>query len=219
MKFKIVALSSATLLLATAFTTGYVAQADHNYKYEDDDEYEYHDDYKKSHDDDHYEHMYKDDNEYDDHDYGAYPTASVQDTWNNWSRTVLVEKGSLPVNEPTLVSLTVENEKNNLSFTIIPRDGELFVPGAAVAKTLGSTAKVYETSQILDITSTNAEMIFKANTNVVYENRVKIPLPSVAFSMNGDIYVPISALINGLGYSVQWQAENQTFVCQLLTIN
>ncbi|TSI04740.1 copper amine oxidase N-terminal domain-containing protein [Lysinibacillus sp. BW-2-10] len=222
MDFKKIALSATTLLLVGTLSNGLLVKADDD---EDDDEHkfheEYHDDddkYEYEDDDEEYEYEYEEDDEYE-YDNYTDPTVSTQDTWNIWTRTMMVQKGELPFNESKNVTLTVENENNPLSFYVIPRDREFFVPGKAVAETLGAKATVYNTSKILEVTTDNTEMILRADKNVAYDNNLKTPLPSVAFYMNNDIYIPISVITNALGYSVEWQAENNTFICRPLTSN
>lgn len=230
MFLKRIASPLSVILLASTLTGGYTVQAD-DHKYDNEQEYYGHD--GKSSNDDYNKKYEKDDHDkeksYFDDDYDKknemnksidplYSKASMQDTWNNWTRTTSLEKGKLPFNDAKNVTLKIKNKKDSLSFTIIPRDGELFVPGKAVAKVLGGKATIYVISQILEVTNNNTELILKANTNVAYENNSHLPLPAVSFSMNGDVYVPISVITNALGYSVKWQQKNNQFICSAASI-
>ncbi len=227
MKFKIIGLFASTLLLAGTLTSGGMVKAD-DYEENDDDEHEYYENERKyrddDDDDDHDEYEY----EYDDDDDAEYeynydnftsPSVSEQSTWNIWTKTIAIQKGQLPFTEAKNVTLKVENENKEQSFYVIPREGEMFIPGKAVAEALGAKVRVYKTSQILEVTDDQTEIIFRANTNVAYHNDVKTPLPAVAFHFNNDIYIPISVITNGLGYSVEWKAESNTFICRSLTGN
>ena len=137
-------------------------------------------------------------------------------TWNIWTRTLIREKEDLPFTGSKLVNLKVADTNKELEFYVIPKDGEFFVPGKAVAQLLGAKATFYNTSRILDIQFQENALTFRAGTNVVYDNHVKTPLPAYAFYLNEELYVPISAITNGLGYVVEWQEDNQLFLCQSL---
>ena len=93
-----------------------------------------------------------------------------------------------------MTQLKVENSSGTIAVYVIPMDGELFVPGESVAKFLGAKAILYNTSQILEIAFNNSELIFRAGTNVVYDNRIKTPLPASSLYMNNDVYIPISVI-------------------------
>ena len=93
----------------------------------------------------------------------------------------------------------------------------MFIPGKTVASLFGEKATFYKISKILTIQYRENELIFRSGTNVVYENNIKTPLPANAFYLNDDVYVPISVITNGLGYVVEWQENEQTFLCQPLT--
>ncbi len=201
-------------LVTCTFTFGLSVRADddneHEYKkhekYDDDDRYEYdHDD-----DDDRYE--------YDDEDESYNTNGEVYEkgTWNIWTRELVMEKEVLPFSTSKLVNLKVVDMNKELNFYVIPKDGEFFVPGKTVAQLLGAKATFYKTSKILDIKYQENELVFRSGTNVVYDNNVKTPLPASSFYLNEELYVPISVITNGLGYVVEWQEDNQMFLCQLL---
>ncbi|MGE7623918.1 hypothetical protein ACQKMD_12925 [Viridibacillus sp. NPDC096237] len=50
-----------------------------------------------------------------------------------------------------------------------------------MAELLGAKASFYKTSRILEVISNETKLLFRVNTNVVYENTVKKPLPAIAF--------------------------------------
>jgi len=213
MKKKRISLILAFLVTCT-FTFGLSVRADddheHEYKkhekYDDDDRYEY--DHDDDDDDDRYE--------YDDEDESYKTNGEVYEkgTWNIWTRELVMEKEVLPFSMSKLVNLKVVGMNKELNFYVIPKDGEFFVPGKTVAQLLGAKATFYKTSKILDIQYQENELVFRSGTNVVYDNNVKTPLPASSFYE--ELYVPISVITNGLGYVVEWQEDNQMFLCQLL---
>lgn len=220
MNMKKITLSFSTILLIGALSNGLIVNAD-----DDDDDHKYYEKYKKyrdddwdEHDDDDDKYEYEEDEEYK-YENNTYSTVSKHQTWNIWTRTITVQKGELPFNDPKNVTLKLENETNELSIYVIPRDGELLVPGKSIAEFLGAETSFYKTSQILEVSDTNTNLILRANTNVAYDDDVKTPIPSIAFYLNNDIYIPISVIVNGLGYLVEWQEENNTFICQLFATN
>lgn len=216
---------ATALLLSSTLLIGSIAQADDDYEdYEEYEEYEYNDDKH----DKHYDHDDYDDDDYDDdnyeeyeeheyNDYNNYPTtndtAPINSSWNIWSKEAVEHTTTLPFSNAATVTMTADSSTNSTELYVIPKDGEFFVPAQKVAKLLGATASYYAESQILEVKTTTTQLIFRAGTNVVYETNVKTPLPAKSFAMNNDLYVPISTITNGLGYSVEWQAENETFIC------
>ncbi|MGE7944807.1 copper amine oxidase N-terminal domain-containing protein [Lysinibacillus xylanilyticus] len=202
------------LVLAGVITNGVVIYAD------DDDEHEYkeHEEYE-DYDDDDYEHdeEYYDEDEEGEETYYFQDAVSEKGTWNIWTRTVVADKEVLPFTNSQKVTLKVEGTNKEQNFSVIPKDGEFFVPGKTVAQVLGAKATFYKESKILAIQYQANELLFRAGTNVVYDNNVKTPSPAQAFYVNEELYVPISAITNGLGYLAEWQESNQTFVCQPIT--
>lgn len=167
-------------------------------------------------DDDDDDEKYYDDEE-EGETYYFQDAVSAKGTWNIWTRTVAVDKEALPFTNSQKVTLKVEGTNKELSFFIVPKDGEFFVPGKAIAQVLGAEATFYKESKILAIQKEANELIYRAGTNVVYDNNMKTPSPAQAFYMNEELYVPISTITNGLGYIAEWQENRQTFVCQPIT--
>jgi len=196
------------LALAGFITNGVVVLADddkHEYKEHE----EYKDDYE--HDEEYYDDDADDEGE---ETYYFQDAVSEKGTWNIWTRTVVTDKEVLPFTNSQKVTLKVEGTNKELNFSVIPKDGEFFVPGKTVAQVLGAKATFYKESKILAIQYQANELLFRAGTNVVYDNNVKTPSPAQAFYVNEELYVPISTITNGLGYLAEWQESNQTFVCQ-----
>jgi len=203
------------LILASFITNDVVVHADdHEHEDKKHEKYKEYKDYKDDDDDDE---KYYDDDEEEGETYYFQDAVSEKGTWNIWTRTVAADKAVLPFTSSQKVTLTVEGTKKELSFFVIPKDGEFFVPGKAVAKVLGAKATFYKESKILAIQDQTNELIYRAGTNVVYDNNVKIPSPAQAFYVNEELYVPISTITNGLGYIAEWQENYQTFVCQPIT--
>ena len=201
------------LVLAGFISNGVVVHAD-----DDEHEYKEHEEYKDDDDDD-YEHdeEYYDEDEEGEETYYFQDAVSEKGTWNIWTRTVVTDKEVLPFTNSQRVTLKVEGTNKEQNFSVIPKDGEFFVPGKTVAQLLGAKGTFYKESKILAIEYQANELLFRAGTNVVYDNNVKTPSPAQAFYVNEELYVPISAITNGLGYLAEWQESNQTFVCQPIT--
>lgn len=207
------------LLVVGLLTHGVIVQADddhdHDHSYKKQEKYKDYDDDDKS-----YQYEKDDEDDYDDEDYEDYylnDEVYAEGIWNIWTRTVVADKGILPFVESKMVNLKVEGTNKKLAFLAVPKDGQIFVPGKAVAQLLGAKATYYKTSKILAIQSQGNELIFRAGTNVVYDNNVKTPLPALAFYLNEDLYLPFSVITNGLGYIVEWQENSQMFLCQPLS--
>jgi len=203
------------LILASFITNDVVVHADdHEHEDKKHEKYKEYKDYKDDDDDDE---KYYDDEEEEGETYYFQDAVSEKGTWNIWTRTVAADKDVLPFTSSQKVTLKVEGAKKELSFFVIPKDGEFFVPGKAIAQVLGAKATFYKESKILAIQDQTNELIYRAGTNVVYDNNVKIPSPAQAFYVNEELYVPISTITNGLGYIAEWQENYQTFVCQPIT--
>lgn len=214
MKMKKISLV-VVLILAGFITNDVVVHADdHEHKEKKHEKYKEYKDYKDDDDDDDEKHY---DDEEEGETYYFQDAVSAKGTWNIWTRTVAVDKEALPFTNAQKVTLKVEGTNKELSFFIVPKDGEFFVPGKAVAQVLGSEATFYKESKILAIQKEVNELIYRAGTNVVYDNNRKTPSPAQAFYMNEELYVPISTITNGLGYIAEWQENHQTFVCQPIT--
>lgn len=200
-------------------------------RYEEDYDYEKDDYYEE---DNYYEgDYYEEDNDYEDDYYegggGYYDNTSATPqyetkivetvvapdaTWNVWKKSTNVTQAPLPLKKATTVKLTVA--KNTIDLYVIPQDGELFVPAKKIAEALGANATFFKTSRILYTTKGNTELIFRAGTNVAYEGTTKTPLPAKTFFTNEDIYVPISAVMNGLGFAVEYAEKTNTFTAKSL---
>ncbi|MFJ8101049.1 copper amine oxidase N-terminal domain-containing protein [Lysinibacillus sp. NPDC096212] len=210
-------ISLVVVLILTGFITNDVVvhADDHEHKDKKHEKYKEYKDYKDDDDDDDKKYYYDDEEEGE--TYYFQDAVSAKGTWNIWTRTVAANKEVLPFINSQKVTLKVEGTNKELSFFIVPKDGEFFVPGKAVAQALGAKATFYKESKILDVRNGANELIYRAGTNVVYDNNVKTPSPAQVFYMNEELYVPISTITNGLGYIAEWQENNQTFVCQPIT--
>lgn len=180
----------------------------------DDDHHEYYEEHEnhdeKDHDDDeneyenNYDSGYSEDNTF----------TSEQGQWNIWTRSLVQNIDLLPFNEAKKVTFKIENKA--VEIYVIPKNGELFVPAQKLTKALGGQSTYYETSKILDTKMKEHQLIFRANTNVVFENKFKTPMPAKAFHFSKDIYVPASVILNSFGYSIDWKEGQQQFICQIL---
>lgn len=160
-----------------------------------------------------YKEEWTDDDDDDDDDYHeGYANEQMNITasqWYLWTRTTGPTKGEMPFSEPENMIFKDNNSKKQLSLYSIPMDGELFIPGKSLAEFLGAKASFHPTSRILEMNTDYTELIFRADTNIAYENNIKTPIPAKAMFFSGDVYLPVSVVANGLGYSVEWNAEQQ----------
>jgi hypothetical protein len=140
-------------------------------------------------------------------------TAPQEDYWYLWSRMPINNPNkTLPITAPSDLSVSVNGNKTKLYF--IPQEGQLLVSGEKLANILGAQAQYYPQSKILRITKGQYEMIVRADSNAVYENRVKNPMPLKTASYEKTIYLPISVAANALGYRINWDAGNNTIMIE-----
>lgn len=207
--------------LVTTLSIGqYIVHADdddHEYyeKYENHGEKEeHHKDYDGENDekwDDEDEEYYEDDGYYEDEENDG---LAEQGKWNLWTRSMVQNDGVLPFNDSKTVNFAIEGK--TIKCYVIPKNGDVFVPVQKLTEALGGQVTYYKTSKIMDAKLKDEQLIFRVNTNVVYENLTKTPMTSKTFLFNKDVYVPASVLLNAYGYSVDWQEEKQQFICQSL---
>lgn len=175
---------------------------DHDF---DDDDYDDYDEYDDDEDEEDHEHY---DNE------GTDNNKSITSQWYLWTRISGTLKGELPFSEPKNITFQHNNSKEQLSLYCIPMNGELFIPGKSVGEFLGAKASFYPTSRILELNLNHTELIFRSDTNVSYENKMKTPIPAKAMFFNEDVYLPISVVANGLGFSIKWDAKQEVIYFQ-----
>jgi len=193
----------------------YIAHADddddgneHHEKPEHYEEQYKHDDHDEEQDDDKY---YEENNQYTEDN----SNTVEQGQWNIWTRSITDHTNStLPFKDAKTATFKIDN--NTFKLYVIPKKGEIFVPAGKLTKLLGGQSKYYKKSKIIDVKVNGNQLIFRANTNVAYENLVKTPIPAKAYEFNHDIYVPVSVVLNSLGYSIDWQEETQQFISQAL---
>lgn len=198
----------------------YIAQAHDDEGYEHHEKSKYFDEYEHDdHDDDEYDHddhhHHNEDKYYEENNQYTENNTVTQGQWNIWTRTATVNNDStLPFKDAKTATFKIDNQTFQLY--VVPKKGEVFVPAGKLTTKLGGNSKYYKDSKIMKTNINGNELIFRANTNVVYENLVKTPIPAKSFIYKDDIYVPISVILNSLGYSIDWQEDTQQFVCQAL---
>lgn len=178
----------------------------------DDDHQEYYEEHVNHDEKEHVD--YNKEYEHDDYKDEDSTYTSEQGQWNIWTRSLVQNIDTLPINEAKKATFNIENK--NIELYVIPKNGELFVPAQKLTKAIGGQSTYYETSKILDIKLKEHQLIFRANTNVVYENMYKTPMSAKAFHFSKDIYVPVSVILNSFGYSIDWHEKQQRFICQSL---
>ncbi|WP_185830543.1 copper amine oxidase N-terminal domain-containing protein [Siminovitchia terrae] len=207
-KLLIMMMSVFFLLNIVHFTVKADDDHDHKkYKYykgdwgdDDDDDDDYDDDYDE--DNEHYNNERTDNSK------------SITSQWYLWTRMAGTAKGELPFSEPQNMTFQNNSSKKQLSLYCIPMNGELFIPGKSVGEFLGAKASFYSASRILELNMNDTELIFRVDTNVSYENKIKTPIPARAMFFNEDVYLPISVVANGLGFSIKWDTEQQVIYFQ-----
>lgn len=163
------------------------------------------------------DHDFDDDDEEDNEYYYNERTEnsmSITSQWYLWTRLAGTIKGELPFSEPQNITFQHKISKEQLSLYCIPMNGELFIPGKRVGEFLGAKASFYPTSRILELNLNHTELIFRSDTNVSYENKMKTPIPAKAMFFNEDVYLPISVVANGLGFSIVWDAKQEVIYFQ-----
>lgn len=176
---------------------------------DDDDEYE-HDNkekkernYKKEHDDDDYEKR------------GYQAPIPTITPWNIWTRDTQLIPASLPFTTTKRVTLRDEQSKTH-QLTIVVKEQELFVDVYTMANLLEANAVIYPKSQLAEVKNDQVTLLFKSQTNVVYENLQKQPLPATTFMNGYKMYVPLRVITNALGYVFEWDQANQQFYYYVL---
>jgi len=164
-------------------------------------------------DDDDYDDDYDEDNEHYNNE-RTDNSKSITSQWYLWTRMAGTAKGELPFSEPQNMTFQNNSSKKQLSLYCIPMNGELFIPGKSVGEFLGAKASFYSASRILELNMNDTELIFRVDTNVSYENKIKTPIPARAMFFNEDVYLPISVVANGLGFSIKWDTEQQVIYFQ-----
>lgn len=137
--------------------------------------------------------------------------------WNFWIReAVSSQDPQLPITSPSDVKIKTDGLISSIH--VVPRDGQLLVPGDKIAKLMNAKVDFYEKSRILVITKNNAELIVRAGSNAAYENKNKTPMPIQAQFIEKSLYIPISVAANSLGYRVFWNEAEQSLVLENLSI-
>lgn len=214
--------AALVFLLGMSVPTYFVWADDHEYEEYDEHEDEYEDEEYGEHESE-YEYEYEDhlgddddddDDEYE-YDYEDWQQAPVEIepdvSWDVWSRTLSAGQGTLPFAISQMV--TIENsDGKQLESYVIPKQGQIMVPAVKVAEFLGANVIYYKTSKIAEIQLDGNELVFKSNSNAVYENNEKTPMPVEAMMYQNELYIPISVLTNGFSFSVTWNETKQTFL-------
>ncbi|WP_312471473.1 copper amine oxidase N-terminal domain-containing protein [Neobacillus sp.] len=133
--------------------------------------------------------------------------------WSIWSREPRNDpNNALPIASPEELIVIVNG--NETSIYCIPQDGQLLVSGNAIAEIMGAQAKFYPQHKIAVLNKGNLELIVKAGSNAVFENKVKTPMPTIATCYENSVYLPVSVAANALGYRVTWDITKKAMVLQ-----
>lgn len=210
-------------MMSVAFVFLLSMTAPTNFVWADEDEYEGYEEHEAYNEHEDHEGEYKEDDPYEDEEYNednyeyqGTPVETVPEpavTWDEWSRTVSNGEGTSPIAISKTVSLENPDGKQQKIY-VIPKQGQIMVPAVEAAEFLRADVTFYKTSKITEMQLDSNELIFKSDSNAVYENDVKTPMPVEAMMYQNKLYIPISVLTNGLGYNVTWDETTQTFSIQ-----
>ncbi|WML60272.1 stalk domain-containing protein [Neobacillus sp. PS2-9] len=133
--------------------------------------------------------------------------------WNLWSRQPSNNPNKpLPISEPTEVPVIIN--QNKIVIYMIPQDGQILIPANEIAKAIGAKAAFYPYSEISVLSKGNIELIVKAGSNAVFENRFKTPMPIQAVAYENTVYLPISVAANAFGYRIKWNNTQKVMELQ-----
>ncbi|MEH7115582.1 copper amine oxidase N-terminal domain-containing protein [Neobacillus niacini] len=170
---------------------------------------EYGDDEGRDHDED--EEDYESDYERAGSELTQFKSQQSEEFWNIWSREPSNNtENVLPITEPSDLTFSIENR--NVRLYTIPKNGQLLVSVNDFANLVEAESIYYPKSKIVILKKGNAELIVRAGSNAVFENRVKQPMPSEAAVYEDSIYLPISVAANALSYRVSWDSTNQIII-------
>ncbi|WP_042454197.1 copper amine oxidase N-terminal domain-containing protein [Neobacillus dielmonensis] len=203
----------AGLFLVFSIATTVVAEHDEN----EHEKFEFH---QKDHDEDDEDDEDDENEEADSRDWlqeqQQKQTVNLQQTeyWNIWSREPRNNPANhnLPIQTPDEIPAIAGNNQANVY--AIPQNGQLLVAGEAIAELLGGESVLYPESKICVLSRQGRELIVKAGSNAVYENKMKTPMPVQAAVYENTVYIPISVAANALGYRVVWDATNNALIFQ-----
>ncbi|CAH2714198.1 hypothetical protein BACCIP111895_01359 [Neobacillus rhizosphaerae] len=187
----------AVMLVSLSLGTSVIAD-DHDDD-DDDDKHEY---FQKDHDADNRTKQQRQNN-----------FTQQKEYWSIWSREPRNDpNNAMPIASPEELIVIVNG--NETSIYCIPQDGQLLVSGDAIAEIMGAQAKFYPQSKIAVLNKGNLELIVKAGSNAVFENKVKTPMPTIATCYENSVYMPVSVAANALGYRVTWDITKNAMVLQ-----
>lgn len=174
---------------------------------DDDDDHEKYEYYQKSEDQD---------NDNNEQKWNAVTETPVTtDYWNIWSREAWNNPNkSLPISEAQEVSVMIGDKETSLYF--IPQEGQLLVSANAIATAFDAKATWYPQSKICTLKKANHELIVRAGSNAVFEDKVRTPMPTIAVAYEKSVYLPVSVAANALGYRVLWNETKQAIIFQAI---
>lgn len=211
-------LSFFIIVMIGALSSGIGVFADDDDEREEDrkafENYEDYDDHQDYDDDDEYD----DDEEDYEEGYGeGYQTSILAEKgyWNFWIREAVSSQDTeLPILQPADVTIKTNGVPGSIH--VVPKEGQLLVPGDKVAKLLKAKSVFYPNSRILIISNNNSELIVRAGSNAAYENKIKTPIPIQAQYIEKSLYIPISVAANSMGYRVSWNEAEQSLILENL---
>lgn len=114
---------------------------------------------------------------------------------------------------PLLKSVSIQVEqKESIKVNVVQNNGHVLVPIKEVVEYLDGNLIWYPKSQIIEVMKGNDQLLFRINKLAMYKNLQKLSIPQAPILKDGVAYIPITVLSKALGYKLNLDAANQSFV-------
>ncbi|MEB3101517.1 stalk domain-containing protein [Ferviditalea candida] len=206
----------------SAYKSSYVLADRNEHEYEAE-HYEYHK--AKEHYED--EDQYGDEDQDDSEEHHQTPSQQAADQQNqnpavNQNSPATVTPAPVPAQTPEppaavkfvdgqTVHLKISGLDKPLTLTLRVHKGEIRVAAEKVLHSLDIPYLAYQDGALLEVYTADHHLIFHTGKNVYYDNGQKRSIPIAPQSENGYFYVPLTLLAERLGYTLEWNPQNQTF--------
>lgn len=114
--------------------------------------------------------------------------------------------------EPAAVTVTLNGEKMIFDQSPVVVDGRTLVPLRAIFEALGATVEWNGTTQTVTSTKDGTIISMTIGKTEMYKNGEKIALDIAPQIVGGRTLVPVRAVAEGFGVSVDWNGETNTVI-------
>ena len=135
--------------------------------------------------------------------------------WSMWKRDLSPKEADLPIASNQAVTFLLGYREATMNVRIL--DGQLTVTAKEIAQFLQIEREFYTESLILQLAKGDQTLVFRGNTEIVYENGVKTPSSAQALQKGQDLLVPINVVANGFGYKLKWNEQQRAIVLEEAT--